>query len=243
MKYRFLYQTRDNRTVEDVVEAANRADAYARIRKRGIRPLRVIGDDPKPVRSWRRWTAIAVLALVCALSVSRVVRNGKGTAPSDSERRQILGDQAIIEVNARTGWARCFSAAGDRTLAAYAQPGWEVDRAKLSDAASVAAALETDVEPTAGDPMEFRQIKMIVRGMKDELRAYLADGGTLEGYLERLHERQLAEVGCYERAAQDFSVAEHRLGEDALYELWLKLNAGLREMGVRTLPMPEKLAK
>ena len=37
--------------------------------------------------------------------------------------------------------------------------------------------------------------------------------------------------------------AEHRLGEDALYELWLKLNAGLREMGVRTLPMPEKLAK
>ena len=244
MKYRYLYQTKDNRTVEGEVEAPDRAGAYAAIRKTGIRPLRVIGDDPKPRLAWKRWAAIFALSLaLVVLAVSTFMR-GADESAKRGERQQILGDQAMIDLNARTGWARCFSREGERTLALYAQPGWEVDRTKVASADDVAKSLENDVEIAPNDPLEFRQVKAIVAGMKDEMRSYLAAGGTAQDYLDRLHERQLAEVACYERAALKFSIAERASKDDQqLYELWLKANEDLREMGIRTLPMPERLAK
>lgn len=244
MKYRYLYQTKDNRTVEGCVEAVNRAEAYAAIRKQGIRPLRVIGDDPKPRRAWKRWFAIAVLAVALLAALAVIVRD-KASSMADEfvNRQQILGDKALIEINSRTGWARCFTTVGERMLAAYAQPGWEVNTNLLVEASELIVALDAPVSVLPEDPVEFRQVKQIVLQMKDELREYLKDGGTAEGYAERLHERQLAEVASYERAVQNFASAERRLTDDELYALWLKLNAGLREMGVPTLPMPERLAK
>ena len=243
MKYRYLYQTKENRTVEGVVDAANRAEAYAVIRKMGIRPQRVIGDDPKPRLAWKRWAAIGVLAvaLVAALVVIRAER--AAAVKESGDRQQILGDQGLIEMNVRTGWARCFSSDGDRLLAAYAQPGWMVDRSRLAGPDALVKSLESDIAATPDEPREFRQVKAIVAQMKDELRRYLADGGTAAGYLDRLHERQIAEVGCYERAERKFEMAEEKEDDDTLYALWLKLNADLREMGIKPLPMPEKLAK
>ena len=244
MKYRYLYQTKENRTVEGEVEAPNRAGAYAAIRKMGIRPQRVIGDDPKPRLAWKRWAAIAVLSLALVASIVSLARRETGGDDGWGERQQILGDQALIELNARTGWARCFATEGERTLALYAQPGWEVDRERVASADEVVKSLDSAVEVAPNDPREFRHVKAIVAGMKDELRRYLAAGGTAQGYLDRLHERQLAEVACYERAAQKFSVVESSCRDDQqLYEIWLKTNEGLREMGVRTLAMPERLAK
>lgn len=244
MKYRYLYQTKENRTVEGEVEAPDRAGAYAAIRKMGIRPQRVIGDDPKPRLAWKRWAAIAILSLALAVSVALLLRRGTDGDAGWGERQQILGDQALIELNAHTGWARCFAMEGERTLALYAQPGWEVDRERVASAEEVVKSLDNAAEVAPNDPREFRHIKAIVAGMKDELRRYLAAGGTAQDYLDRLHERQLAEVACYERAAQKFAVAESASRDDQqLYELWLKTNEGLREMGIRTLPMPERLAK
>lgn len=243
MKYRYLYQTKENRTVEGCVEAANRAEAYAVIRKSGVRPLRVIGDDPKPRKAWKRWFAIAVLTLALTVALSVIVRDKSASGDDVSSRQQILGDKDIIEVNARSGWARCFATAGERMLAAYAQPGWEVGTNLVVDAKELVASLDNEVAVLPEDPFEFRQVKQIVSNMKVELRNYLKDGGTAEGYATRLRERQLAEIAYYERAAQGFAFAEKKLGDDELYAMWLKLNVGLREMGVRTLPMPERLAK
>ena len=243
MKYRYLYQTKENRTVEGVVDAASRAEAYAAIRKTGVRPLRVIGDDPKPRVAWKRWVAIAVLAIALVVSLA-VIRNERVAASKgNGDRQQILGDQGLIDVSVRTGWARCFPSEGDRLLAACAQPGWMVDRARLAGPDALLKALETEVAASPDDPREFRQVKAIVSQMKVELRKYLADGGTAQGYLDRLHERQIAEVGCYESAARKFAAAEANYLDDALYTLWLKLNADLATMGIKPLPMPERLAK
>ena len=71
LKYKYLYQDRDNRNLEGEISARNRADAYQRLRKQGIRPYRVIGDDPW---NWRPWAISAgYLVLSAALVVLGIV--------------------------------------------------------------------------------------------------------------------------------------------------------------------------
>ena len=67
MKYKYLYQDRENRNLEGEIDARDRADAYLRLHKQGIRPYRVIGDNPW---NWRPW---AISAGYLVLSVALVV--------------------------------------------------------------------------------------------------------------------------------------------------------------------------
>ena len=67
MKYRYLYQDSENATHAGEIAARDRADAYTKLRKQGIRPYRVIGDDPW---NWRPW---AISAGYVVLSVALVV--------------------------------------------------------------------------------------------------------------------------------------------------------------------------
>ena len=71
MKYRYLYQDRENRNLEGEIDARDRADVDLRLRKQGIRPYRVSGDDPW---NWRPWAISAgYLVLSAALVVLGVV--------------------------------------------------------------------------------------------------------------------------------------------------------------------------
>lgn len=67
MKYKYLYQDHENNNLEGEIEARNRDDAYKQLRLSGIRPYRVIGDDPW---NWRPW---AISAGYVILSVALVV--------------------------------------------------------------------------------------------------------------------------------------------------------------------------
>ena len=67
MKYKYLYQDSQNVSHEAEIDARDRADAYVRLRRQGIRPYRVIGDDPW---NWRPW---AISAGYLVLSVALVV--------------------------------------------------------------------------------------------------------------------------------------------------------------------------
>ena len=67
MKYKYLYQDSQNVSHEAEIDARDRADAYVRLRRQGIRPYRVIGDDPW---NWRPW---AISAGYFVLSVALVV--------------------------------------------------------------------------------------------------------------------------------------------------------------------------
>ncbi len=65
---------------EGEIDARDRNDAYVRLRKQGIRPYRVIGDDPW---NWRPWaisagyvilsTALVIVGVI-AISQSRQLR-------------------------------------------------------------------------------------------------------------------------------------------------------------------------
>ena len=67
MKYVYLYQDRENNNLRGEITARDRADAYARLRKQGIRPYRVIGDDPW---NWRPWAISAGYLILSAALVA-----------------------------------------------------------------------------------------------------------------------------------------------------------------------------
>ena len=65
--YKYLYQDKKNRNLAGEIVARDRADAYRLLRKRGIRPYRVIGDDPW---NWRPWAISAGYVLLSAALVT-----------------------------------------------------------------------------------------------------------------------------------------------------------------------------
>ena len=80
----------------------------------------------------------------------------------------------------------------------------------------------------------------MVEGMKDELRRYLAAGGTIAGYGQRLVERQEEEIAYYNRAKAEIEAARKaNMSAEQLNDLWEKRNESLRQMGVKLVAMPE----
>jgi hypothetical protein len=99
-------------------------------------------------------------------------------------------------------------------------------------------------------------LKRIVAGMKREMKAYLAGGGTVEGYLAELEKRQRLELSYRERAEQKLEellkepkdggrneLRPSRGGSPyaAAYAYWLKANAQLQAMGIYPLALPDAL--
>lgn len=235
MKYRYFYQTSGNENREGEISAKNRAEAYAKLRKSGIRPYRVVGDDPA---AWRRWMAdgvIAALLVASGMAAFRfVVRGDDPFAPMC--RRQIYGDPALVEAGAISGWEGVFESPLDRYLAAYAIPGREAEPPLLSpdEIGSFADELSRKDVRDGDERSEHRQLRNIVAWMKDEMRAYLAAGGTVGDYLALLDERQQIEMELREKAAESVERAPRGYGLAA----WLGVNAKLRDMGIAPIEAP-----
>ena len=92
MKYRYLYQTKNNENKEGWINAKSRENAYAELRKAGIRPYRVIGDDPLNWKPYAAGAAIVLLATALA-AVLLVGREDRRPHP----RAQLVGDRAVID--------------------------------------------------------------------------------------------------------------------------------------------------
>lgn len=239
IKYKYLYQAKDSDNLEGWIYAENRADAYAKIRKQGIRPYRVIGDDPTFFRKHFFTIIFASLAALFAAAFSGLLiyRHVSETAPL--LRQQIHGDAALIEGAAYSGWVSLFDSPLDRYLAYYARPGHfaapptptQAELDTFSTDCKKAIVHEPD------EPMEFRQLRNIVAYLHQEMRDYLAAGGTLTDYLALLDERQTQECELREKAEQ---VLE-RTPESSRYAVWVNMNANLRARGIAPIDMPREL--
>ena len=220
MKYKYLYQTKDNENREGEIKAANRAEAYAALRKQGIRPYRVIGDDPSP---WRRRGTFAALAVAVSLSLVLVVSlvalafRGRSAAHGPAARAQIVGDAQFIAKGAADGWEGVFDTNLDKYLAAYAQPGWllEPQIPSIDELKGFAAELETPVVRSDDDRDEIRQLKDIVAAMRIEMSDYIAGGGTVADYIEFLAERQEHECELREKAREALARAPESMKRTA----------------------------
>ena len=219
MKYRYLYQTKDNENKEGWINAKSRENAYAELRKAGIRPYRVIGDDPLNWKPYAAGAAIVLLATALA-AVLLVGREDRRPHP----RAQLVGDRAVIDAGVYSGWTNVLFSALDLRLALYAQPGRYVD----------SPALDEPVPYVGGEPPEHRMLKNIIAKMREDMRAYIADGGDVAGYFDFLDERQLQEREFREKALDTVYRAPESLRERA----WLGVNARLKDMGIEPLSRP-----
>lgn len=237
MKYQYFYQTKENENRSGWIKARSRENAYALLRKQGVRPYRLVGDDPV---NWRPWAVAAVIAalaaaLVCA--VGAALRAGDDRAPS--ARAQLYGDASIIAAGVYTDWVDVLKSPLDRFLAAYAQPGSNA-LAPLMTADEIAAfpaELSGRVAYVEGEPKEIRQLKNIIAGLREEMRAHLASGESVGQYMDFLEERQQKEREFRDHAAESLQ----RVPESHLYQTWLGLNARLHERGMAPLPAPPQL--
>ena len=231
MKYRYLYQTKDNENKEGWINAKSRENAYAELRKAGIRPYRVIGDDPVNWKPYAAGAAIVLLATALA-SVLLVGREDRRPHP----RAQLVGDRAVIDAGVYSGWTNVLSSALDCRLARYAQPGRYVEPSKptAEECEALKAALDEPMQYVAGEPSEHRMLKNIVAKMREDMRAYIAEGGDVAGYLDFLDERQTQEREFREKALDTVYRAPESLRERA----WLGVNARLKDMGIEPLSRP-----
>ena len=231
MKYRYFYQTKDNENREGWIKARDRADAYTQLRKSGIRPYRVVGDDPF---NWRPAAVAAVIVLLVTALAAALLSGREDRRPRP--RGQLVGDREVISAGVYSGWTNVLVSALDRHLARYAQPGRFVDAARPSaeECAGYAAELESDVAYFAGERPEHRMLKNIVRRMREDMRAYLDEGGDVAGYLDFLDERQRQEREFREKALD----AVYRAPESLRERAWLGVNARLKDMGIEPLARP-----
>lgn len=247
MKFDYCYRTKDNVEHWGQIEAPNKESVYTLLRTKGIKPGRVV---PSPgfinilIGTGKRWIAIVVLSfLLLAAVLLMVLENSPDdqvmSTLNDQTRRQLIGDTAIIEKGIQSGWADVFEFEAERFLASFAIPGVPAGVRKTSSE-KLKEAIERDIAPAHGDSIEVRQIKSLVRGMKEELREFLAAGGTVEEYGSRLVGRQEEEIGYYNRANNEIkTLVESGASPREVIELWELRNGQLRKMGIRLVPLPQ----
>lgn len=237
MKYQYFYQTRENENRSGWIKARNRESAYTILRKQGIRPYRIVGDDPLNWRPWALGVLVSALAAALVFTLVAVKRSADDREPRP--RQQLYGDASRIAAGAFSGWEGVLASPLDRYLAAYVQPGSSALPPLMTAAeiASFEAELDKDVEYADGEPMEYRQLKNIIAWLRAEMREHLASGETVGQYMDFLEERQQSEREFRNHAEESLE----RVPSSHIYQAWLGVNARLRERGIATLPMPAQL--
>ena len=254
MKYTYAYKTSDGVRHEATMNAASRDEVFIELRKRGIKAIKVVAADGSKangeIHGVRKRVVAALVAFV-ALGVGIVAyfsgtRSGGDLGDSATtafatgqDRRQVIGDAAIIEKGIRNGWSDVFELEGERFLASFAIPGVKAGQRNTSEK-EFAAALEHKSTVADSDSLEARQIKSMVEGMKNEARRYLAAGGTIVEYGKRLTERQDAEIAVYNRVKADIEKARETMTEAAFMTYWEKRNDELRNLGIKTIGLSDE---
>ena len=223
MKYKYLYQDRQNRNCEGWIEARNRENAYTLIRKQGIKPYRVIGEDPWNWRPWAIGAAFAVLVIGCVALGILAAREKMETAPT--VRQQITGEIDFASL----------PTALDRYLACFAQPGAWVDRPEASAEEMAEFEEELGIEnniPSTLDPQPSTRLLMrIIAGMKAEMRLQIEGGMTMQECCTALEERQKREQKIRLKAAESVKMAQ----ENYRAEMLERVNRRLKSMGMAEL--------
>ena len=252
MKYTYAYKTSDGVRHEATMNASSREEVFATLRKQGIKAIKVVAADGSKANGEMRGIrkrAVAALVAFVALGVGVIAyfsgtRTGGNLTPSEplftanQDRRQIIGDAAMIEKNIRNGWSDVFKLEGERFLASFAIPGVKAGQRNTSEK-EFQTALANKCSVADSDSLEVRQIKAMVEGMKNEARRYIAAGGSIVEYGKRLTERQDAEISVYARVKADLDKARKTMKDEEFMTYWEKRNDELRNLGIKTVGLGE----
>ena len=258
MKYTYAYKTSDGIRHEDSMNASSREEVFERLRERGIRAIKVVAADGSKANGAppRRNVAVYVLSTVLVLLTVTAtlyftlsILHSQAGQPESTlnnatafltshERRQVIGDVAIVEKGIASGWADVFPDEGERFFASFAIPGVKAGQ-RNTTVEELTAALKRKIAVRDNDGMEARQIKAMVEGMKDEARRYIAAGGSMVEYGKRLVERQEAEIAIYNRIKAEAEKNREKMAEDA-FETYLEgRNDELRNLGIKPVVLSD----
>lgn len=251
MKFGYSYKTSDGVRHESFYHADTKEDVFADLRTKGIRPIKVWEVAPKhtfPVRLPAFILAPLAIALVAAFAAYVMAgRTPRDNRPQTEDRSQIYGDPGILQTCEAREWSNVFENEGERFLARFAQPGIPVRLAGNAWRKTVADALKAKPAPVPvrdSDSAEIAKMKRMVNGMKNELAQYVADGGTVEGYIAEVLQRQSIEEKIVINFKAEFEKLErdaNAKNRDEIIFKWNAKNVLLRQMGLRTVLIPERI--
>ena len=248
MKYTYAYKTSDGTRHEATMNASSREEVFTTLRKQGIKAIKVVAADGSKangeVRGVRKRVvtflvafvafAVGIVAYFSGTHTGGVSEASEPSFSTNRDRRQIIGDAAIIEKGIRNGWADVFKLEGERFLASFAIPGVKAGQRNTSEK-EFQVALANKCSVADSDSLEVRQIKAMVEGMKNEARRYIAAGGSIVEYGKRLTERQDAEISVYARVKADLDQARKTMKDEEFMTYWEKRNDELRNLGIKTV--------
>lgn len=260
MKFIYTYRTSDNVLHEGVVKAATKDAAYALLKGKGIKPGQMKeapGFFNKLFGKHKRWMAIIGLVIVVAAllfivskkeaAITQLVTETielQSSSDGPLDRRQLLGDEKIIARCIETEWSIVFPRKCDRFLAKFAQPGHSVQHIRPEELREIAADIEANlkdpIEVADTDLDEYKQIKRIVSGMREELITFLKDGGTVLEYIECLVQRQSYEISLRNKAKAQLLNSYRLKSADEYMTEWKKVNLELRAIGLALIPIEEE---
>lgn len=251
MKFLYEYKSSDGARHDGVLVASNRDAVFAALKRQGIKAYNVrlapgFANHLAAILHGRIGAALIAALVVAGLAAGLWLTLPHSAETLPTHRCQILGDQQIIEDAMANRWRDVLERHGERWLAMYAQPG-RIPRNGLKQVAPfeiyvVVKDFESNLDkPVAlirDDFSEYRQLAAIVETMKDELRAELKAGKTVEQHLEFLAARQAEEyavwTNAYERVRRSWDA-----GGD-VRDIWVKENAKLLDQNLMALPSIDK---
>lgn len=245
-KFTFFYKTSDGVRHEAEITAPSKDEAFARLRKEGIRPIKVVQHEPPLIikvfkRSW-----VVLFVVGCIVSYEFMTKEVRHEVASETEktayvakpmaRRWLTGNRQRIE----TAKSELFDSELEGYLAQFTEPGVIGQKGSLSNskATEYFKVLNTFIYVSDDSFTEENAIKRIVAGLKREMKDYLDGGGTPSDYAKALMDRQTQEWQLRESATKKLS--EMEMNEKA-YSFWLKVNASLAAMGIQPIELPNEL--
>ena len=236
MKFLYRYQDKERGVLEGEIAASSQSDAYAVLRKSGVRPMKVW---PAPgflnrlsALGKRGWSIIVLCALCLVLGVILV-----RTPDSALRRSDPALDSALTPLPRRQlpAVAVEFAFQSERTLAAFVRPG---DLASLPDSSGdgdlllgdLDAALKRPLVTEPTDTPEQVELKRIVVGIKDEAAKVRSAGMNAKEVLDYFVSRQKMEASYRDTIIQGVRRNPATLKES---------NATLRRMGLQEVPQSE----
>lgn len=234
--WRYAWKSSDGSRHEGTIDAETRDGAFAALRERGIRPIKVTQvlrlRDRLALLARSLAFVTALVAFSAAVTTSLVVTRGLGPdGPSDADAPggQVANPMPRKQLDtAGLDLGLVFRYESERYLARFASPG-RVDCGAADDAglpADIHDALESPIVIRADDSRTVVDLKRIVAGIKRDVSLFASIGKSPEEIGEWLATRQLMEanyrqqlIGGRERDVRSKAAVNEKLRALGLAEI------------------------
>lgn len=201
----YSWKSSDGVRHEDTIEAPTREAAFASLRGRGVKPIKVtqrVRPIDRVLSGLSRTAMLVVVAAVAAVAAFTFARRAE-TVPKEADvaghppgamvrtamplpRRQV--DLSGIDLGS------VFAYKGEAYLCRYAAPGVVRDGAPPEPPDDLAASLGKPIAIEPGDSPAVVEIKRVVAGIKEDVSLFLANGKSPASVAEWLELRQQMEA-------------------------------------------------